>query len=64
MKRILLAGITMLSSLYTMAQTDTTGAGSKEDTVRVGNFIIIKNKLCKIENLLFLTSTQNNKFIS
>jgi hypothetical protein len=44
MKRILLAGITMLSSLYTMAQTDTTGTGSKEDTVRVGNFIIIKNK--------------------
>jgi hypothetical protein len=44
MKRILLAGITMLSSLLTFAQTDTSGTGSKEDTVRVGNFIIIKNK--------------------
>ena len=34
----------MLSSLVTIAQTDTTGTGKKEDTVRVGNFIIIKNK--------------------
>ena len=34
----------MLSSLLTIAQTDTTGTGKKEDTVRVGNFIIIKNK--------------------
>ncbi len=44
MKRILLAGMAMLSSLLTIAQTDTTGTGKKEDTVRVGNFIIIKNQ--------------------
>ena len=43
MKRILLAGITMLSSLITLAQTDTTVKGNKEDTVFVGNFIIIRN---------------------
>jgi hypothetical protein len=43
MKQILLAGITMLSSLITIAQTDTTVKGNKEDTVFVGNFIIIKN---------------------
>src|ERR1044072_9473410 len=43
MKRILLAGITMLSSLVTFAQTDTTGTGNKQDTVFVGNFIIIRN---------------------
>ena len=43
MKRILLAGIIMLSSLITIAQTDTTSKGSKEDTVFVGNFIIIRN---------------------
>ena len=43
MKRILLAGIIMLSSLISIAQSDTTGTESKEDTVRVGNFIIIKN---------------------
>jgi hypothetical protein len=43
MKRILLAGITMLSSLITIAQTDTTVKGNKEDTVFVGNFIIIRN---------------------
>jgi hypothetical protein len=43
MKQILLAGITMLSSLITIAQTDTTIKGNKEDTVFVGNFIIIKN---------------------
>src|SRR5262245_34150368 len=43
MKQILLAGITMLSSLITIAQTDTTIKGNKEDTVFVGNFIIIRN---------------------
>ena len=43
MKRILLAGIIMLSSLITIAQTDTTGKENKEDTVYVGNFIIIRN---------------------
>jgi len=43
MKRILLAGITMLSSLITIAQTDTTVKANKEDTVFVGNFIIIRN---------------------
>ena len=43
MKQILLAGITMLSSLITIAQTDTTIKGNNEDTVFVGNFIIIKN---------------------
>jgi len=43
MKRILLAGIIMLSSLFTYAQTDTSGNGSKDDTVHVGNFIIIRN---------------------
>lgn len=52
MKRILLAGITMLSSLITMAQTDsaapaptadTTVKGNSEDTVVVGNFVIIRN---------------------
>src|SRR6478735_7627582 len=52
MKRILLTGITMLSCLIAMAQTDTTTPaakadttvkGSKEDTVFVGNFIIIRN---------------------
>jgi len=41
MKRIFLAVITMLSFLITNAQTDTTG--NKQDTVMVGNFIIIKN---------------------
>ena len=50
MKRILLAGITMLSSLITIAQTDTTGKGSKEDTVFVGNFIIIRNNKEKNTN--------------
>lgn len=44
MKRILLSGIILLSSLITIAQTDTSGTGNKEDTVRVGNFIIIRNK--------------------
>jgi len=52
MKRILLAGISMLSTLITMAQTDTTAPAvkadttvkeNKEDTVFVGNFIIIRN---------------------
>jgi hypothetical protein len=43
MKRILLSGIIMLSSLVTLAQTDTTGTGNG-DTVRVGNFIIIRKK--------------------
>jgi len=43
MKKILLAGITMLSSLITIAQTDTTIKGTNEDTVFVGNFIIIRN---------------------
>ena len=52
MKRILLTGITMLSCIIAMAQTDTTTPaakadttvkGSKEDTVFVGNFIIIRN---------------------
>jgi hypothetical protein len=43
MKRILLAGIIMLSSLITIAQTDTSGADNKTDTVFVGNFIIIRN---------------------
>lgn len=43
MKRILLAGIIMLSSLVTFAQTDTTTKPSTEDTVFVGNFIIIRN---------------------
>lgn len=33
----------MLSSLLTYAQTDTTGNDNKEDTVHVGNFIIIRN---------------------
>ncbi len=33
----------MLSSLITIAQTDTTSKPGKEDTVFVGNFIIIKN---------------------
>lgn len=41
MKRTLLAGIIMLCYLITGAQTDTTG--NKQDTVMVGNFIIIKN---------------------
>ena len=41
--RILLAGIIMLSSFITIAQTDTTGKENKEDTVYVGNFIIIRN---------------------
>jgi len=43
MKRILLSGIIMLSSLVTIAQTDTTG-NNNGDTVRVGNFIIIRKK--------------------
>jgi hypothetical protein len=43
MKRILLAGITMLSSLITIAQTDTTAKQNTGDTVYVGNFIIIRN---------------------
>lgn len=43
MKRILLAGIIMLSSLITIAQTDTSGAENKTDTVFAGNFIIIRN---------------------
>ncbi|MFT4153682.1 hypothetical protein [Parafilimonas sp.] len=43
MKRMLLTGIIMLSSLAIFAQTDTTGKPSTEDTVFVGNFIIIRN---------------------
>jgi len=52
MKRILLAGIIMLSSIITIAQADTSGTGTRPDTtgkknsgdtVLVGNFIIIKN---------------------
>ena len=42
MKRILLAGITMLSSITIFAQADTT-QHNHGDTVFVGNFIIIKN---------------------
>ena len=51
MKRILLAGIVMLSSLATIAQTDTTSTPQTDttgnnsgDTVHVGNFIIIRKK--------------------
>jgi len=43
MKGILLAGIIMLSSFVTIAQTDTTG-NNGGDTVRVGNFLIIRKK--------------------
>lgn len=51
MKKILLAGITMLSYFITIAQTDTSttikhdtiAPGNKGDTVFVGNFIIIRN---------------------
>ena len=43
MKRILLAGTIMLSSLITFSQTDTTGANNTTDTVKVGNFVIIRN---------------------
>lgn len=43
MKRIILAGTIMLFSIAAIAQNDTSGIGKKEDTVRVGNFIIIKN---------------------
>ncbi|HYK46486.1 MAG TPA: outer membrane beta-barrel protein [Parafilimonas sp.] len=54
MKRILLAGFIMLSSLVTIAQTDTTGNSpgartdttgiNSGDTVRVGNFLIVRKK--------------------
>lgn len=43
MKKILLSGIVMLCCLAGFSQTDTTGNGNSGDTVRVGNFIIIRN---------------------
>jgi len=43
MKRIFLAGMIVLSSLITKAQTDTTHSENNTDTVHVGNFIIIRN---------------------
>ncbi len=43
MKRILLAATILLSSYITNAQSDTTGTGNTTDTVKVGNFLIIRN---------------------
>ena len=43
MKKLLVSGIIILCSVAGFSQTDTTGNGNNDDTVRVGNFIIIRN---------------------